>query len=408
MKGSEGIPSLKLETLNKLISKMDKAPDMFFSNLFPTVQYDSDTIRWEIEYGSAGMTPFVAPGTVAPAVGVDGTGEASAKAAFYKEKMYFDEEFLNNMREPGSWATYQAAERKLARGTKKLDYRIQRRREWMMAQKFIEGGFTYMQKGGAKFTVNYGIPATHKVTLTGNDRWDVVHADSDPVEDIFDAKRILSDDAGVSGLIAMCNSEVLKVLMFKKSVQDLLSKSAFGNGDLFAQPAQVIGNLLGVGPLAIYDDLYEVPAYLTGNVIGGVTTDILVDDASDFGVGGTLRFYDMSKVNSWEDCVIAGVAVETGTVTVATAPTFSYIAGEDKVTMKKKFIGDDKFFMFSTSQDGEKVAEFMEAPYGNTRRWGKFADTKDEWDPEGMWLRIQDKGLPVLYHPDTTFTYTVK
>jgi len=408
MKGSEGIPSLKLETLNKLISKMDKAPDMFFSNLFPTVQYDSDTIRWEIEYGSAGMTPFVAPGTVAPAVGVDGTGEASAKAAFYKEKMYFDEEFLNNMREPGSWATYQAAERKLARGTKKLDYRIQRRREWMMAQMFIEGGFTYMQKGGAKFTVNYGIPSTHKVTLTGNDCWDVVHADSDPVEDIFDAKRILSDDAGVSGLIAMCNSEVLKVLMFKKSVQDLLSKSAFGNGDLFAQPAQVIGNLLGVGPLAIYDDLYEVPAYLTGNVIGGVTTAILVDDASDFGVGGTLRFYDMSKVNSWEDCVIAGVAVETGTVTVATAPTFSYIAGEDKVTMKKKFIGDDKFFMFSTSQDGEKVAEFMEAPYGNTRRWGKFADTKDEWDPEGMWLRIQDKGLPVLYHPDTTFTYTVK
>jgi len=408
MKGSEGIPSLKLETLNKLISKMDKAPDMFFSNLFPTVQYDSDTIRWEIEYGSAGMTPFVAPGTVAPAVGVDGTGEASAKAAFYKEKMYFDEEFLNNMREPGSWATYQAAERKLARGTKKLDYRIQRRREWMMAQMFIEGGFTYMQKGGAKFTVNYGIPATHKVTLTGNDCWDVVHADSDPVEDIFDAKRILSDDAGVSGLIAMCNSEVLKVLMFKKSVQDLLSKSAFGNGDLFAQPAQVIGNLLGVGPLAIYDDLYEVPAYLTGNVIGGVTTAILVDDASDFIVGGTLRFYDMSKVNSWEDCVIAGVAVETGTVTVATAPTFSYIAGEDKVTMKKKFIGDDKFFMFSTSQDGEKVAEFMEAPYGNTRRWGKFADTKDEWDPEGMWLRIQDKGLPVLYHPDTTFTYTVK
>jgi len=408
MKGSEGIPSLKLETLNKLISKMDKAPDMFFSNLFPTVQYDSDTIRWEIEYGSAGMTPFVAPGTVAPAVGVDGTGEASAKAAFYKEKMYFDEEFLNNMREPGSWATYQAAERKLARGTKKLDYRIQRRREWMMAQMFIEGGFTYMQKGGAKFTVNYGIPSTHKVTLTGNDCWDVVHADSDPVEDIFDAKRILSDDAGVSGLIAMCNSEVLKVLMFKKSVQDLLSKSAFGNGDLFAQPAQVIGNLLGVGPLAIYDDLYEVPAYLTGNVIGGVTTAILVDDASDFVVGGTLRFYDMSKVNSWEDCVIAGVAVETGTVTVATAPTFSYIAGEDKVTMKKKFIGDDKFFMFSTSQDGEKVAEFMEAPYGNTRRWGKFADTKDEWDPEGMWLRIQDKGLPVLYHPDTTFTYTVK
>ncbi len=407
MKGSEGIASLKLETLNKLISKLDKAPDMFFSNLFPTVQYDSDTIRWEIEYGSAGMTPFVAPGTVAPAVGVDGLGEASAKAAFYKEKMYFDEEFLNNMREPGSWATYQSAERKLARGTKKLDYRIQRRREWMMSQMFIEGSFSYIQKGGAKFTVNYGIPETHKVTLTGNDAWNVTHADSNPVEDIFDAKRILADDAGVSSLVAMCNSEVLKVLMFKSAIQDLLAKSAFGNGDLFAQPAQVLGTLLGVGPLVIYDDLYEVPAYLVGPVTGGATTVIPVDDASDFAVGGELRFYDMSSVNSWEDSTISAVDVEAGTVTVDTAPVNSYVAGQDKVTMKKKFIADNKFFMFSTTQDGDKVGEFMEAPYGNNRRWGKFADTKDEWDPEGMWLRIQDKGLPVLYHPDTTFTYTV-
>jgi len=407
MKGSQGIPSLKLETLNKLISKLDKAPDMFFSNLFPVVQYDSDTIRWEIEYGSAGMTPFVAPGSVAPAVGVDGTGEASAKAAFYKEKMYFDEEFLNNMREPGSWATYQAAERKLARGTTKLDYRIQRRREWMMSQMFIEGTFSYVQKGGTKFTINYGIPTSHKVTLTGNDAWNVDHADSNPVEDIFDAKKILADDAGVSSLTAMCNSEVLKVLMFKDTIQDLLSKSAFGNGDLFAQPAQVLGTLLGVGPLVIYDDLYEVPAYLTGTVTGGVTTVIPVDDASDFEAGGTLRFYDMSEVNTWEDCIIGSVQIEAGTVTVDVAPVASYVAGEDKVTMKKKFIGDDKFFMFSTDQEGEKVAEFMEAPYGNNRRWGKFADTKDEWDPEGVWLRIQDKGLPVLYHPDTTFTYTV-
>lgn len=409
MKGSEGIASLKLETLNKLISNLDTAPDMFFSGLFPTVTYDSDTIRWETEYGSAGMTPFVAPGTVAPAVGVDGTGEASAKAAFYKEKMYFDEEFLNNMREPGSWATYQSAERKLARGAKKLDYRIQRRREWMLSQMFIEGAFTYIQKGGAKFTVNYGVPEAHKITLTGNDCWDVVHADSNPVEDIFDAKRILSDDAGVStGLVAMCNTEVLKVLMFKSTIQDLLSKSAFGNGDLFAQPAQVIGNLLGVGPLTIYDDLYEVPAYLTGAVTGGLTTVISVDDASDFVAGGTLRFYNMLLFNTWEDCTITSVQVEAGTVTVAIPPVNSYVAGQDRVTMKKKFIGDDKFFMFATDQEGEKVAEFMEAPYGNDRRWGKYADTKDEWDPEGLWLRIQDKGLPVLYHPDTTFTYTIK
>lgn len=61
MKGSTGIPALQLATLNKLISKFVRPPSNYFTNLFPTSQYDSDTIEWELEYGSGGMTPFVAP-----------------------------------------------------------------------------------------------------------------------------------------------------------------------------------------------------------------------------------------------------------------------------------------------------------------------------------------------------------
>jgi len=30
-----------------------------------------------------------------------------------------------------------------------------------------------------------------------------------------------------------------------------------------------------------------------------------------------------------------------------------------------------------------------------------------EWDPEGIWIRVQDKGLPVVYHPDFIFKLTV-
>lgn len=407
MKGSQGIPALKLETLNKLISFLPTAPTNFFSTLFPTTKYESDTIRWEIEYGSAGMTPFVAPGSIAPAIGLDGIGEASAKAAFFKEKMYFDEEFLNNMREPGSWATYQSAEKKLSKGAKKLDWRIQRRREWMFAQMLIKGTLSYVQKGGVKFSVSYGVPASHILTLAADRKWSD-GANRNPIEDIFDAKKILADDAGVGVEYAMCNSDLLKTLILDSKIQGLLSKSNFGNGDLFTNPEMVIGTLLGVGRLAIYDEFYEVPGWLMQNVVGGSTTVVYVDDSSDFEVGGTLRFQDMSEVNIWEDEVITAVDPEAGTVTVAAAPTRSFKGGEDRVLMKKKFIDDNKFFMFNTSRNGEKIAEFMEAPYGNSRRWGKFADTKDEWDPEGMWLRVQDKGLPVCYYPDTTFTLIVK
>jgi len=406
MKGKSSIPALELETLNALISKLPTPPNLFFSNLFSSTQYESDTIRWEIEYGSAGMTPFVAPGSVAPAIGLDGIGEASARAAYYKEKMYFDEEFLNNLREPGTYATYMTAERQLARGAQKLDTRLSRRREWMMAKMIVDGSLTYIQKGGTKFTVSYGVPASHKVTLTGNYVWGT-GSTRNPVKDIFDAKITLSDDAGVQPNFAICNSNTLKLLLFDSSMQALLTKSAFGQGDLFANPAQVVGTILGVGTLVIYDEIYEVPAWLTANVTGGATTVISVDDASDFEAGGTLRFHDMSQYNVYEDETIASVDQQAGTVTVSSAPTLSFVAGEDRVTMKKKFIADNKFSLIATNVDGRPVAEFMEAPYGVGRRWGRFADTKLEWDPEGIWLRVQDKGLPVMYNPDTVFTLTV-
>lgn len=407
-KGSAGIPALQLEVLNKLITKFDRAPSMFFTGLFPSVKAESDTIKWEIEYGSAGMTPFVAPGSVAPAIGTDGIGEGSAKAAFYKEKMYFDEVFLNNMREPGTYATYQTAERKLTKGTKKLRYRIDRRREWMMSQMLLNGTLNYTIQGGTKFSLSYGIPASHLITLATDDKWGT-GTTRNPLRDIFDAKTLLADDAGVTPDYAILNSELLKTLILDEDIQALLQKNAFGDGSLFSNPASVIGTLLGVGTLMVYDELYEVNTDLTGVVTGGVTTAIPVADTSDMEVGGKLRFIDVSEPNTWEDCTIASIDHNAGTVTVAVAPVASYIAGEDKVMMRKKFIDDNTFMLFSTtSADGDKIAEFMEAPYGIGRRWGTFADTKEEWDPEGLWLRIQDKGLPVLYHPDTIVRITVR
>jgi hypothetical protein len=408
MKGSEGIPALKLTVLNKLIRKFPTAPTMFFSNMFPSQNYDSDNIRWEIEYGSAGMTPFVAPGAPAPAIGLDGVGEASAKAAYFKEKMYFDEEFLNNLREPGTTAKYLTAERQLARGMQKLRNRCDRRREWMMSQMVTQGGFSYLAKGGTRLSVSYGIPESHLVTLGTDRQWDT-GTKKNPVEDIFDAKTTLQDDAGVTPKYAMLNSNLLKLLVLDKDIQALLQKSAFGNGDLFANPSQVIGSLLGVGNIQVYDETFEVTGWLLSNVTGGSSTDIVVDNAADFEVGGTLRLIDMSEASSWEDRKITAVNVSTNTITVASAPTNSYIAGEDKVIMRKKFIDDDTFLIFSdTSADGMKIAEFMQAPYGLERQWGMNVDKKDEWDPDGTWTREQDKGLPVLYYPDTIYRLKVR
>jgi len=400
MKGTQGIPALQLETLNKLISKLDKVPSNFFSNLFASVPYPSDTIKWETEYTSGGMTPFVAPGSIAPTIGIDGIGQCEARAAYWKEKMFFDEEFLNNLRQPGTTATYDTAERKLAKGAKKLQYRCQRRREWMLASMIVNGSISYNINGGAKFTVSYGVPSTHQVTLDPTTRNWVTGTSRNPVEDIFDGKTVLSTDAGVQPEFCILNSELLKVLILDSKIQALLEKSSFGNGDLFSNPGPVLAALLGVGKLTVYDELYEVQGWLT--TTPGSTT-IYLDDTTDFEVGGTARFINTVTYNTWEDETITAVDPVAGTITVLAQPSATFVGGRDKVVMRKKFIDDDTFLMLATNVGGDAVAEFMEAPYGLDRRWGFFADTKDEWDPEGMWLRVQDKGLPVFYHPDTTY-----
>lgn len=406
-KGQASIPQLKLETLNKVIRAFDPAPNLFFSSMFGTQKADSDTIKWEVEYGSAGMTPFVAPGSIAPAIGLDGVGEGSAKVAFFKEKIYFDEEFLNNLRQLGTYASYEAANVKLAKGLRKLRNRMDRRREWMMSQAIIHGGFNYLSKGETKVSISYGVPTNHQVTLAADRQWDD-GASRNVVEDIMDARDVLKDDAGVTPDIAILNSNLLKLLILDSNIQGLLEKSKFGNGDLFTRPVEVIGALLNT-PLTIYDELYEVQAWLMSTITGGVTTTFTVDDASDLEVGGTCRMINVKEYRTWEDKKITAVDKTAGTITIDEAPTNSYIAGQDKVIMRKKFIDDDTFFMMSkTSADGMPIAESMEAPYGLSRRWGYYVDKHEEWDPEGIWLRNQDKSLPVIYHPDTTYKLIVR
>ena len=75
--------------------------------------------------------------------------------------------------------------------------------------------------------------------------------------------------------------------------------------------------------------------------------------------------------------------------------------------MTRKFLPIDQFTMFADNVQGTKIAEFFNAPFGLTRSRGMKVDSKDEWDPEGTWIRVQNKGLPVLYQRDGVYILTV-
>ncbi len=408
----KGIPAeLHKETLNKTLEKLPNPSGLVFTNMFPSVNYDSDRIRWIMEYGTAGMTPFVAPGAPSPVMGDDAMySEGSAAAAYWKEKHFIDETRLNNLREPLTATQRQTAQRQIARQQRRLRNRCIRRREWMMAKCFADNKITYQREGGTKFTVDYGVPEHHKQSLTGEDVWQDADGSTGtsatPIKDIYELKENFVDDVGVNPTDFFINSNILKILMFNSDIQDVLKKSNFGEGDLFASPQQVIGQLLGMGNLNVYDDVFEVGSLITQDVSSGSSVTINVDDATDMESGQKARIYDLTKPYTYEETNITAVDVVNNTVTVDTLGS-SYKAGQAQLVMRKKFIPNDKIIAFSRTVDDEKIAEFMNAPFGNERNFGMYADSREEWDPEGIWMRVQNKGLPVLYHPDCVYTLNV-
>jgi len=412
-RGSSDIPVLRLEVLQKFMESFMTPPELVFSNLFEETDSPSSSIKWESRRGRRGMTPFVPPGAPAPVTEISGVAQHEAEAAYWKEKIPFDEEFLNNLRKEGTTEQYLDAESRLAREMAGLVNRARRRKEWMWSKLFFAGSFSYETNKGVMVSVDYDIPDENSETLGTDYKWEA-GTKRDILGNIMTGKRVISTANGGKVEIGMCNSQVLQYMATDSDILTLLSKSTFGEGDLFkgmknkivGVNPKVLGSLLDIPNIIINDEQYEVRAYITTAVTGGSSTTIYVDDAADFEAGETLRFHDRSA-GTYEDETISSVDTTASTITVSTAPTASFKAGEDYVEMTKYFAPNDKFVMIAPTVEGMPIAEFKRAPFGNGRHYGLFTDRHDEWDPEVTWIRVQDKGLPILWQRDAMYILDV-
>jgi len=412
-RGSTDIPELRLEVIQKFVETFMAPPDLLLSNLFPETDSPSSSIMWESKRGGRGMTPFVPPGSPAPQTAPHGVAQHRAEAAYWKEKMPFDEEFLNNLRKEGTHADYKSATKRLAEELSALVNRSNRRKEWMYAQLLFTGFFNYQMRGGYQATVNYGIPANHNVTLPAASSW-FNGANVNILQDIQNGKRLIKEDCGGKVDLAICNSRVLTYLANDAAIRAILQKNAFGDGGLYKGKMHdivgvnpgIIGGLLDISNFIVYDEMYEVKAWLTAPVSAAVQTWIALDDVSDIVANEVLRFHDYSA-GTFEDRNILSVDYVNARVQITQGLTNPYKAMEDYVTMRKYYIPDDKFVMMSTKVDGRAICEFFRAPFGVGRHWGIYTDKNDDWDPEVTWIRVQDKGLPVLYNRDAIYIMDV-
>jgi hypothetical protein len=406
MFSSANVPELRLQRMNKLIQRFMTPPNLLLSNLFGEDRWDSERIKWEGEQGDRGMTPFAVEDAPSPATSGQGVSDHEARAAFWKEKEFLSATQINNLREPGNEATYYTAQKQFARMMMKLEIRNKRRKEWMHAQMLSNNGFTYLNNAGERIAINYGVPIANRITLLPARFWGTAGANI--VQDFFDMK-LLAENQGIELDHVLITTELLQLMVMDATIQTLLAKSNFGNGDLFARPMPVLAALLGLpqNGFISYNEMFQVKAYLTGALPAGAGPHTFtVDDTRDFAVGDVGRVW-RPRQRTWETLTITVINHAAGAITAVGLLNNAYVAQEDFFTVTKKFLPTNTVCMFASKIDGQKTAEFALAPFSLERQWGVYVDKKDVWDPDGTYVRCQNKGLPILYFEDAIFTLQV-
>lgn len=383
-------------TLIAIASRLVPPPDMGFTRYFPVVRLGGDNVTWEYELGSAGMSPVVAPGSPAPIVGLDGSASGSASVAYWKEKMFLDETTANNTRRIGT-LEYETAQRKLAEMLQKLIHRSKRRQEWFAARALLDAKLVYTMENGHTVAVDFHRPPGNRKVLAGNARWGQV--DAQPLKDILDLKEYMADMHGVTITVVKMNSSTLRLLGDDPALIELFKKAGYGDGGFLANPARELGKVLNV-VFELNDDFYDVPAEVFG-VTGNVLT---VDNARDFSVGGKL-FADLVDREFREEFRYI-TAITGNQVTVETAFT-TMRPGKDRVTMRKKYLQDGEVVALPSTFEGNAIGKYYLAPFGIPARYGMYTDSDTVWDPDGVYLRVQNKGLPVVHSPQAVFTLVV-
>lgn len=203
------------ETLTK-----DRQPYLG-ETLFPAEKKLGLDLKWI--KGSAGLPVVLKPSAFdsgaipRPRIGFD---RLSAEMPFFKESLYIDEELrqqLNMVLETGNTAYIDAVLNRIFNDNTVLLEGAAARREQMRMMALTTGAIS-ITANGQNFDFDYGMPSTHKVTVTTS--WS--NPDSDIWNDILTGLDTIENDTGVRPTRALCDrktwNSMLKNNGFKKSI----------------------------------------------------------------------------------------------------------------------------------------------------------------------------------------------
>lgn len=196
----------------------DEAP-YIGEELFPADKKRGLNLQWI--KGSQGL-PIVLKNSAFDVAAIPrariGFDKLSANMPYFKESTYIDEELrqeLNMVLETGNQAYIDSVMNRVFDDETRLLRGAAAARE-MMRMMALTTGVVTMESNGQVFSFDYGIPAEHKITAGTS--WSDL-ANSDPMEDIRQAKEQILDDTGAVITRAICDGKTWRNLRNNEKIK---------------------------------------------------------------------------------------------------------------------------------------------------------------------------------------------
>src|SRR5690625_660249 len=185
----------------------------FADRFLPNDQVFSMTFTYDVIKKSNHIAAMIGYGAEPPVIDRDAVASKMAEGAKMGLKYIATEEELLALNQARSNAEKSAmVERLTAKGVD-LVQALQRRVDVAKIEAIAKGTFDY-NKNGVKITFDYGIPAEHKIVLTGNDTW------ANPEHDV------IGDLLNWNDQYVTTNGKQADVILMPREMQALLLKNS--------------------------------------------------------------------------------------------------------------------------------------------------------------------------------------
>ena len=250
-------------TMLRAMEQSFEPSTFLLSTLFDRVEVSpSEYVDIDIVKRGRKLAPFVSPVVEGKTVRDEGYTTRTYRPPYLKpKKPTTAQQLLDRLpgEDPysGRSASSRAAE-KLLLDLMELDDTITRREEWMAAQA-LQTGTVKCTGEGIDELIDFGLDPSHKVTLSGSDRW--IDAASTPLADIGEWVGMIRKASGLNADILIGGIDAINALVAKLDGEfdtrridlGLISPSELSNGAAYYGDIKANGAVIAV---YLYEDYY--------------------------------------------------------------------------------------------------------------------------------------------------------